>query len=61
MAMQINISKTDFNALVMLIDKCTAIVKEKQPTTKEYNYARRLSLIKKKMVRSHERAERANH
>ena len=49
--MQITISKSDFQALVTLIDKCTAIVQDKQPTLREYNYARRLRLIKKKMVR----------
>ena len=43
--MQIEISKTDMNALFTLIDKCTAIVQDKQPTLREYNFARRLRLV----------------
>ena len=49
--MQINISNTDLKALCTLIDKCTEIVQEKQPTLKEYNYARRLRLVKKAIIR----------
>ena len=49
--MQIRISKTDLNDLVTLIDKCTSIIQEKQPTLREYNAARRLRLIRKKIIR----------
>ena len=49
--MDIRISKSDYMAMLDLIDKCTAIVQEKQPTIREYNYARRLRLIRKKLSR----------
>ena len=52
--MEITISKTDFNALMTLIDRCTAIIQDKQPTIREYNAARRLRLIKKKMARRYD-------
>jgi len=50
--MQITISKQDYGSLLSLIDKCTAIVQDKEPTNREYNYARRLRLIRKKMERN---------
>lgn len=49
--MQIEISKYDYTSLLSLIDKCASVIQEKQPTNREYNYARRLRLIKKKMER----------
>ena len=49
--MQINVSNTDLKALFTLIDKCTAIVQDGNPTLREYNYARRLRLVKKAIIR----------
>lgn len=49
--MRIEVSKTDMNALFTLIDKCAAIVQEKQPTLREYNCARRLRQVKKAIIR----------
>ena len=49
--MQISISKTDLASLMSLIDKCTTMVQDKSTTLREYNAARRLKLIKKKIVR----------
>ena len=49
--MDIRISKSDYITMLDLIDKCTAIIQDKQPTIREYNYARRLRLIRKKLSR----------
>ena len=49
--MKIEVSKTDMNALFTLIDKCAAIIQDGQPTLREYNYARRLRLVKKAIIR----------
>lgn len=49
--MQINISKTDYASLLTLIDRCTAIVQAESPSLRDYNAARRLRLIKKKIER----------
>ena len=50
--MQINISKTDYTSLLTLIDKCVTAVQGNNPTLREYNCARRLRLIKKKIERN---------
>ena len=49
--MQITISKSDYESLLTLIDRCTAIVQAGNPSLRDYNAARRLRLIKKKMER----------
>ena len=53
--MQIEISKTNFELLMQLIDKSVAIIQQKSPTTKEYNVARRLRVTKNTIVRQIER------
>lgn len=47
--MEIPISKTDYEKMMSLIDKACTIIKSGNPTTKEYNVARQLWLIKKKL------------
>ena len=54
--MEITISKTDFTALMSLIDKSVGIIKDKEPTLREYNCARRLYLVKKKIIKRNEKA-----
>ena len=49
--MKIDVSKTDYNTLLVLIDKCTAIIQNGSYTLRDYNAARRLRLIKKKIER----------
>lgn len=49
--MQINISKTDYSSLLSLIDKVCMTVQAGNPSDREYNEARRLRLIKKKIIR----------
>ena len=50
--MQIEISKTDYKALLELTEKCVGII-QKSPNTsiREFNVARRLRLVKKKIER----------
>jgi len=50
--MNIRISKSDYASLLTLIDRCTAIVQQSQPTLRDYNAARRLKLIRKKIERT---------
>lgn len=45
------ISKTDFSMLMSLIGRAIAIIKELDPTPKEYNVARQLGNLKKKLER----------
>ena len=49
--MQMEISKTDFEKMMSLIDKACTIIKSGNPKPKEYNVARQLYLIKKKLER----------
>lgn len=49
--MQMEISKTDFEKMISLIDKACTIIKSGNPKPKEYNVARQLYLIKKKLER----------
>lgn len=49
--MQMEISKTDFEKMISLIDKACNIIKSGNPKPKEYNVARQLYLIKKKLER----------
>ena len=53
--MQIEISKTNFDMLMSLIDKSVTIIQQKNPTTKEYNVARQLRQTKSKVLRQIER------
>lgn len=47
--MQIEISKSDYKALLELSERCVAIIKSKEPTIREYNAARRLGLVIRKL------------
>lgn len=49
MLMEIPISKTDYEKMMSLIDKACTIIKSGAPTPKEYNVARQLSQLKKKI------------
>ena len=53
--MKIEISKTDFKALVALVDKCYAIIQSKQPSVREYNSARLLRQVKKGIIRKNQK------
>ena len=53
--MQIDVSKTKFEAMMSLIDKAVAIIKQKDPTNREYNVARQLQQTKKGIIRKLER------
>jgi len=53
--MQIEISKTNYDLLMSLIDKSVAIIQQKNPTTKEYNVARLLKQTKCKIIRKIEK------
>lgn len=50
--MNIEISKSDFKALVDLAEKCVTAIQSKQCSLREYNQARRLRLIIKKIQRN---------
>lgn len=50
--MNIEISKSDYKALVDLAEKCVAAIQAQQCTLREYNQARRLRLIIKKIQRN---------
>ena len=49
--MQIDISKTDYGNLLSLIDKVCETVQRGDASLRDYNNARRLRLIKKKIIR----------
>lgn len=53
--MQIEISKTNYELLMSLIDKSVNIIQQKNPTNKEYNVARRLRVTKNSIVRQIEK------
>ena len=47
--MQIEISKTNFEKMMSLIDKACTIIKSGNPKPKDYNVARQLYLVKKQI------------
>lgn len=47
--MEIPISKTNFEKMMILIDKACSIIKAGNPKPREYNVARQLYLIKRKV------------
>ena len=49
-SMNIQIAKTDYKALLDLTEKCVVFVQGHNPTLKEYNQARRLRLVMKKII-----------
>lgn len=53
--MQIEISKTNYELLMSLIDKSVNIIQQKNPTNKEYNVARRLRVTKNSIIRQIEK------
>ena len=53
--MQIEISKTNYELLMSLIDKSINIIQQKNPTNKEYNVARRLRVTKNSIIRQIEK------
>ena len=54
--MQLEISKTNFELMMSLIDKSVTIIQQKNPTTKEYNVARQLRQVKSKILRKIEKS-----
>ena len=47
--MQMEISKTDFEKMMSLIDNACTIIKSGNPKPKDYNVARQLYLVKKQI------------
>lgn len=47
--MQIEISKTDYKQLTSLIDKAVTIIKSDSRKPREYNVARQLGILKRKI------------
>lgn len=47
--MQIEISKTDYKSMMVLIDKAVSIIKSDNPKPRDYNVARQLGILKKKL------------
>ena len=56
--MNIEISKSDYKALVDLAEKCITAIQNKQYSLREYNQARRLRLIIKKIQRNNKIEEK---
>jgi len=50
--MKIEISKTNYELLMKLIDKAVEVIRQKQPTPREYNVARRLYQVKKLITKT---------
>lgn len=49
--MQIDVSKTNWDSMMSLIDKAVTIIQQGNPTNKEYNIARQLRQTKKCIIR----------
>ena len=47
--MQIEISKTDYKSMMTLIDKAVVIIKSDTRKPREYNVARQLGILKRKV------------
>ena len=58
--MELNISKSDLATLMRGIDKCVAIIKAKEPTTREYNAARMLMNVKRAIMRKNNLTNKTN-
>jgi len=54
--MQIEISKTDYKAMMLSIDKAVSIIRERNTSPREYNVARRLYLIKRQIEKRNGKA-----
>ena len=53
--MQIEVSKTNWDLMMSLIDKAVTIIQQSNPTNKEYNVARQLRQTKKSIIRKFEK------
>jgi len=53
--MQLEISRTNYETLMTLIDKAAAIIKQNNPSNREYNVARRLLQTKRNIIRQIEK------
>lgn len=53
--MQIDVSKTNWDSMMSLIDKAVTIIQQGNPTNKEYNIARQLRQTKKGIIRKLEK------
>lgn len=53
--MQIDVSKTNWDSMMSLIDKAVTIIQQGNPTNKEYNIARQLRQTKKCIIRKLEK------
>ncbi len=53
--MQIDVSKTNWDSMMSLIDKAVTIIQQGNPTNKEYNVARQLRQTKKSIIRKLEK------
>ena len=49
------IANTDYKEIMSLMERAIGIIRKKDPTTKEYNVARRMFIISKKLKRNEER------
>lgn len=56
--MKFDISKTDYKSLLELGEKCVCIVQSKNPSIREYNTARRLRMLIKKLERKNKNNEK---
>lgn len=50
--MKVEISKTNWNKLMSLIDKSVDIIRAGSPNNKDYNTARMLAMTKKAIIRN---------
>lgn len=53
--MLIDISKTNYNQMMTLIEKACTIIKASNPKPKEYNVARQLCIVKRQIERQIEK------
>lgn len=53
--MQIEVSKTNWENLILLIDKSVSIIQNGNPSCKDYNVARRLRQTKNAIIRQNEK------
>lgn len=58
--MQIEVSKTNWESLISLIDKSVFIIQNSNPSCRDYNVARRLRQTKNAIIRQNERFHAKN-
>ena len=54
------IANTDYKEIMSLMERAIGIIRKKDPTTREYNVARRMFIISKKLKRNEDRKKRGN-